>query len=83
LTSTLGRFNDANRHFVAGQQLCQRIGAPTWLARNRCQWAHMLAGRAEPDVERAEQLARQSLVVAEDLGMARVAEQAREVLAGT
>ena len=43
LTATcLGRHEDAEDHFRRSAATCERIGAPTWLARTRHEWALML-----------------------------------------
>ena len=45
----LGRYEDAAAHFRRSAATCERIEAPTWLARTRHEWALMLppaAGRA-------------------------------------
>jgi class 3 adenylate cyclase/DNA-binding CsgD family transcriptional regulator len=58
LATTLGRFDEAEGHFAASDDLCQRIQAPLWLARSRREWARMLERRAGPgDVGRARELA--------------------------
>jgi class 3 adenylate cyclase len=82
LATTLGHFEDAERHFAAAGELCRRARALSWLARTRCEWSLMLLLRDAPgDTARARQLAEEASSAAEDLGMPRVAEQAR-VLAG-
>lgn len=82
LAGTLGRFEDAEGHFVACDAFCQRMGAPTWLARTRAEWARVLTARASRgDAERARRLAGEALAMAEGLGMTGVAGQARSVLA--
>src|SRR5215204_1137391 len=47
LAATLGRFDDADRHFAAACATHERIGAPIFLARARYEWAKALlvAGR--------------------------------------
>jgi tetratricopeptide (TPR) repeat protein len=45
----LDRTDDADRHFRRSAEICERIGAPTWLARTRHEWALMLDRRGEPE----------------------------------
>jgi tetratricopeptide (TPR) repeat protein len=70
LTATcLGRHEDAAEHFRRSVEVCERIEAPTWLARSRHEWALMLLGRNGPgDREAAEPLLRQALESAEKYG---------------
>src|SRR5438552_537885 len=42
LAATLDRFDEAEAHFDAAAETHERIGAPTWLARTRFEWAAML-----------------------------------------
>jgi hypothetical protein len=82
LATTLRRFEDADRHFAAACELSRQARAPTWLARSRCEWALMLVLRGgEGDAVQARKLAEEALSAAEELGMPRVAEQAK-VLSG-
>ena len=83
LATTLGRYDVAEGHFEEAARLAGRLAAPAWLARTHLDWARMLTRRAAPgDAERARELAAQALAAAEELGMARVAAQARTVLKG-
>ena len=78
LASALGRDEQAEAHFEEAAGIAERLEAPTWLARIRLDWARLLLRRAGPaDVEHAWELAAQALGTAEELGMARLAEQAR------
>ena len=79
LATTLDRFEEAEARFAAAAATHERIGAPAWLARTRCEWAAMLLRRGEPgDAERARHLLDQALVTARDLGLASVERQAVE-----
>jgi len=62
LAATLGRFDDADRHFAAACATHERIGAPIFLARARYEWAKALlvAGR-DGDALRARDLLDQAL----------------------
>jgi len=70
LTSTcLGRHRDAEEHFRRAASSCERIEAPTWLARTRHEWALMLLRRNDPgDRETAERLLTQALEAATRFG---------------
>ena len=70
LTATcLGRHEDAAAHFRRSAATCERIEAPTWLARTRHEWALMLHARGGPgDRESAETLLSQALEAAERYG---------------
>jgi class 3 adenylate cyclase/tetratricopeptide (TPR) repeat protein len=81
LSTTLGDWQDAEAHFTAALATHERIGAPTWLARTRLEWARMLLARAEPgDGDRAHHLLRQALATARDLGLANIEQGAVEIL---
>ena len=57
LATTLRRFDEAEVRFAAAEATHHRIGAPTWLARTRLEWARMLLARGQPgDGERANEL---------------------------
>src|SRR5205807_10168875 len=61
LASTFGDFDEAGRRFADAATTHERIGAPTWLARTRLEWARMLLARRQPgDTERARELLRQA-----------------------
>jgi hypothetical protein len=65
----LGRHDDAAGHFSRSAETCERIGAPTWLARTRHEWALLLRERDEPgDREEAELLLGQALEAAVTYG---------------
>jgi class 3 adenylate cyclase/tetratricopeptide (TPR) repeat protein len=81
LTTTLGRYDEAQAHFEEAAQIAESMEAPHWLARTRLEWARMLVRRAAPgDAEHARELAGAALATAEELGMARVAAQARALV---
>jgi DNA-binding CsgD family transcriptional regulator/tetratricopeptide (TPR) repeat protein len=61
LATTIGRYDDAERHFAASADLCQHMEAPAWLGRTRRAWARMLHRRSGPgDALRARQLSGQT-----------------------
>ncbi len=86
---TLGLLADTCRHrataevhFADSAAASERIGAPTWLARTRLEWARMLLTRAgRGDGERAHDLLRQALDTAHELGLANVERDAAALLA--
>jgi tetratricopeptide (TPR) repeat protein len=70
LATILARFDDAEEHFAAAQAIHDALGAPTWLARTRLEWARMLLIRRGPgDAERARELLGQVLDKARELGL--------------
>lgn len=82
LATTLERF-EAEARFAAAEAMHSRIGAPTWWARTRLEWAWMLLRRQGPgDVKRARGLLDQALATAVGLGLGSVARRARQVLEG-
>lgn len=81
LATTLGRFDEAEAHFAAAEVVHQSIGAPTWLARTRLEWARMLLARRQPgDAERARDSLGQALATARQLGLGNVERRAVELL---
>ena len=53
LATTFGDFDEAERRFADAAATHERIGAPTWLARTRLEWARMLINRAQTRGRRA------------------------------
>ena len=81
LATTLGRFEDAARHFATAAARHETIGAPTWLARTRLEWARMLLSRRQVgDVDQARELLGQALDTARDLGLANIERRAVQLL---
>lgn len=78
----LGQYEDAEEHFGRAAAACERIGAPTWLARTRHEWALMLIGRGQAgDRERAEPLLDQALEAAVAFGCANLEQRLRSEMA--
>jgi hypothetical protein len=78
LAATLSRWDEAERHFERAIEMGVRTGERPWLAHSRFDYASMLRARdAEGDDDRAARLLDQALEAADELGMARLAEQAR------
>jgi hypothetical protein len=81
LTTTLCRFEAAQGYFAKAAAAHERIGAPTWLARTRLEWARMLVSRGRcGDAEMARGLLLQSLSTARVLGLANVERRAVALL---
>jgi tetratricopeptide (TPR) repeat protein len=81
LATTLGRFDEAERHFAAAATMHERLGAPTLLARTRLEWAHMLLVRREAgDAERARRFLGHALITARELGLGNVERRAVALL---
>jgi tetratricopeptide (TPR) repeat protein len=81
LARTLGDLDEAQRRFAEAATTHERIGAPTWLAHTRLEWARMLLARRQPgDAERARELLGQALATARDLGLAKVERDAVALL---
>jgi class 3 adenylate cyclase/tetratricopeptide (TPR) repeat protein len=71
LASTLGHFEDAERHLAAGEAANERLGAPGWLARSRLERARLLRRRGAPeDADDARRLVDQAMGTARELGLA-------------
>jgi hypothetical protein len=84
LAAIQGRYQEAEGQFHSAADLCERQNLRSFLALTRLHWAQMLTQRNEPgDGTRADELARQALTAAEEIGMGRVAEEAGDLLAGT
>jgi tetratricopeptide (TPR) repeat protein len=82
LSTTLERFADAEAHFRSAAAAHERLGAPTWLARPRLEWARMLLRRDDPgDTGQARDLLRSALEAARDLGLAGIERRAAALLA--
>ena len=81
LAATFGDFDEAERRFAEAATTHERIGAPTWLARTRVEWARMLLTRAKPgDTEQAHDLLHQALATARDRGLTNIERRAVELL---
>lgn len=80
--AALGRWDEAEQLFGQALDLSERLGAPTFVAVTRVAWAQALKTRGTTgDGERARELATLSLATAEELGLGRVEELSRRVLA--
>ena len=82
LATTLGRYDDAERHFEHALEVNTSIGAVLWVARTRADYARMLLRRGGAgDRERAYVLRAAALAVAEELGLDALAASARALAA--
>jgi tetratricopeptide (TPR) repeat protein len=70
LATTLGRWDEAARHFEDALTMNTRMEAWPWLAHTRYQYATMLLARDQPgDDEKARDLLKAALLTARQLGM--------------
>ena len=70
LATTLGRFDDAERHFEDAIAMNRKLRAPTWVAEAQLGYARMLLVREAPgDRERALGLLDEAIAAAETFGM--------------
>jgi class 3 adenylate cyclase len=77
LATTLGRWDDAERHFEHALKKNTEMGAGRWITRTRLQYAMMLAERDDPgDQQKALALLSDALDMAQRLGMKRDLEDA-------
>jgi DNA-binding SARP family transcriptional activator len=76
LATTLGRYDEATRHFEHALEVNASLGATLWVARTRTDYARLLRRRGEH--QRADEQAAAALVVAEELGLTALAAAARE-----
>jgi class 3 adenylate cyclase len=77
LATTLGQFDDAERHYEDALAMAKRLESPPLAARAQCDYADLLLERAgSGDVERARKLSGESLGTARRLGMKILAERA-------
>jgi class 3 adenylate cyclase/type II secretory pathway predicted ATPase ExeA/tetratricopeptide (TPR) repeat protein len=80
--AALDRWDEAEELFGRAVDLCERAGAPTFVAATRMHWATALLQRDGPgDRERGRELAQAALATAEELGLGWVAELSRRLLA--
>jgi tetratricopeptide (TPR) repeat protein len=82
LAGVLTRYEVADQHFAQAAALNERIGAPTWQAWTRLEWARTLVERGEQrDTVRARELLGLAMVTAGELGMSGVVTRAEDLLA--
>jgi class 3 adenylate cyclase/tetratricopeptide (TPR) repeat protein len=77
LAAMMGRYDEAEEHFLAAKGLVTRLGVPVALAHAHLEWARMLFARDQPgDADRGRQLLTQALGSARELRLANVERQA-------
>jgi DNA-binding SARP family transcriptional activator len=82
LATVTGQFDEADAQFAAAGEVHERMGAPTWLARTRLEWARMLLARRRPgDADQAKRLLRQARATAKERGLGNVERRAVELMA--
>jgi predicted ATPase len=75
LATTLGRFDDAERHFEAAIAMNQKMRAPRWVAVTQLGYARMLLLRESPgDRERALDLLQDAQEAGQRMGMKKLVE---------
>jgi hypothetical protein len=79
LERILGQLEESERSLAHAAEVCERMGAPIWLARTRVDLALVLLERDDPD-GRAESLLHRALSTAVDLGCAGIERQAAGLL---
>jgi DNA-binding SARP family transcriptional activator len=80
LTTTLSRYDDAERHFQQAIKINTQIRSPLWIAHSEHAYAQMLLRRNRPgDHNRARTLVNRALSTAEDLGLKALADKARQL----
>ena len=73
LATTLGRFDDAERHFEDAIAMNRKLRAPTWVAEAQLGYARMLLVRESPgDRARARGLLTLAFATARECGMAKL-----------
>jgi DNA-binding CsgD family transcriptional regulator len=82
LATLLARWDDAARHFESALEMDTRMQARPAASRSTLAYADTLLKRGAPgDRERAQELLKQALATSEELGLTRLIEQARALLA--
>lgn len=79
--TALGWFDRAEQHYANAYALCERAGAPTYLAATQVYWAEMLRRRAAPgDAARAVEMATAASATSLRLGLGYMLERANRLL---
>ncbi|CAN5122009.1 AAA family ATPase [soil metagenome] len=82
LSATLGRREEAVRHFEEAIEANERMGSPPWAAHSRHDLAAVLLARDAPgDLERARSLLREVVDVSSRLGMTVLSSRATNMMA--
>jgi tetratricopeptide (TPR) repeat protein len=81
LARTMGRFDDAERHFARAVEVHDDLGAPLYASESRIEWARTLVSRHEPgDADKARELAEEARAAASERGATALADAAASVL---
>jgi hypothetical protein len=80
LAASLGRHDDAVRHFEAAISMNERMGARPFLARTQLEYGELLVGGTPDERAAGIELLRQGLATAEELGLRAVRDRARHLL---
>jgi hypothetical protein len=73
LAATLGRWDDAEAHHLAGEAANLRMGNRMWVINDRWEWGRLIAGRgSDGDSDRARTLLAACAAEAREVGMTRV-----------
>lgn len=84
LAVTLGRFDEAGRHFEDAIEMNGAIGARTWQERSRVEYAQMLLARGQDhDRARAQRLLEEASAAARELELFDIRDRAEAALAAT
>jgi DNA-binding SARP family transcriptional activator len=78
LAAAQGRYELAETHYAAAQEMHAAMGARPFHARTQVAWAEMLLARGE--TERAAEMLADAILVADALGMVVLAERARSLV---
>jgi hypothetical protein len=82
LAATLGRWDAAEAHHLAGEAANLRMGNRMWVINDRWEWGRVIAGRGrDGDTDRARKLLAACAAEARDVGMTRVDTMATGLLA--
>jgi hypothetical protein len=82
LAATLGRWEDAEAHHLAGEAANLRMGNRMWVINDRWEWGRLIAGRGrDGDTDLARTLLAACAAEAREVGMTRVDTMATELLA--
>ena len=82
LATVLGRYDDAETHFIHALELHEKLQAPFYISLTKLEWARMLvARRREGDLSRAEEMLSSARDTAKSYGFAAVESRAVEALA--
>jgi tetratricopeptide (TPR) repeat protein len=83
LATRLGRYDEAERHFAAALEFCERLEAVYWTARTLLDHADLCVARGAPgDGEQMRDLATRALEISREFGLAGLEPRADAMLGG-